>query len=80
MYILIERFVWNQAVNMLNQLVRMLGSSPLDETILNDPSVTATISTFSVLSLDSLKNVFATVESNEELKYVPTVHPPARSS
>ena len=54
---------------MLNQLVRMIGSGPLDEKTLTDPSVTAAINQFSYLSLDSLKNVFKSVESNEELRY-----------
>lgn len=54
---------------MLNQLVRMIGSGPLDEKTLTDPSVTAAINQFSYLSLDSLKNVFESVESNEELRY-----------
>lgn len=58
---------------MMNQLVRMIGSSPLDEKTLTDPSVTAAINQFSYLSLDSLKNIFESMEGNEEMRYVSTM-------
>jgi len=54
--------------SMMNQLVRMIGSSPLDEKTLTDPSVTAAINQFSYLSLDSLKNIFESMEGNEEMR------------
>ena len=57
-----------QAVDALNQLVRMIGSSPLDDKILTDPSVAAAIHTFSSLSFESLKNVYGTVQETEQLK------------
>ena len=51
---------------MLSQLVRMIGSSALDEKMLTEPNVAATIHTFSALSHESLKNVYASLD--EELK------------
>lgn len=57
---------------MLNHLVRLIGSSALDEKMLTEPHVSATIHTFSSLSYQSLKNVYASAAGNEELKYVST--------
>lgn len=55
---------------MLNHLIGLIGSSALDEKMLTEPNVAATVHTFSSLSLESLKNVYASVEGNEALKYV----------
>ena len=59
-----------QASEMLKHLVEMIGSAALDEKTLNDPSVIKTSNTFSFLSLESLKQIFASVEGDETLKYV----------
>ena len=57
-----------QAIESLNQLVRMIGSSALDDKILTDPNVISAIHTFSALSFDSLKDVYSTIEDSEELR------------
>ena len=54
---------------MLTKLKEVIGSSPLNEETLQDPTVMAAIHLMTAMNLESLQAVFKSVESNDELKY-----------
>jgi len=57
-----------KASAILNNLVSIIGSNPLDEEKLHDPTVNAALQTFSGLSLESLQSVYTSIEKDAGLK------------
>ncbi len=53
---------------MLTKLKEVIGSSPLSEEALHDPTATAAIHLLTAMSLESLQAVWKNVEKEEELK------------
>lgn len=52
----------------MNKLKEVIGTSPLNEESLQDPTVMAAIHLMTAMNLESLQSVWKSVESNEELK------------
>ena len=54
----------------MSKLKEVIGSSPLNDETLLDPTAMAAIQLFQSMSLESLKAAWKNVESDEELKLV----------
>ena len=54
----------------MSKLKEVIGSSPLDDETLLDPTAMAAIQLFQSMSLESLQAVWKNVESDDELKLV----------
>ena len=52
----------------MTKLKEVIGSSPLNEETLHDPTATVAIQLLAAMSLESLQAVWKNVEKDEELK------------